>query len=628
MTKPSIPADETSRLFALYSLRILGTDPEPAYDIIAGLARQIYKVPFAGISFVDQSEVWLKTTNTSGLVAGTRAFSICGHGILTDEATIINDTTKDERFLNNPYLSGEQTELAGIRAYCGIPIHSPTGHRVGMLCLADTVPRNFSDAELQPLKTIAALVESLLVNRSNVMEAVYLDALTGLPANIALTDQLSLALSRAATAAAGDQRGVSLLKINLDNFRFLNSGFGRSVGDRVIRMMAERLRALIGDRCMLFKEAGDNFYVLCEGANDADIADLAQDIKARIAEPFLESGEPLELTASIGIVHTVKGGISASELMTMAQFALHDAKKRGRDVVSIYEQPADDSRLQQFEIYSDLKKALSNQELELYYQPTIQVDTGRILAMEALLRWKHPRLGLMYPADFIELAETTGLIVQIGEWVVQEACLQAQNWRRDGLEAFVVSVNASAVQFERGDLCSVIDDALKLSGLPPHYLEIELTESILVSENNISREIIEVLNQMGVRLAIDDFGTGYSNLSYLRKIAFDKIKIDQSFIRQMGESKESFVFVKVIKQLADSMGIEVVAEGVETEAQLAILREVGIGEVQGYLFARPAPWDIKQLIDVGRVKSRAASPATGKTGAVAVRGGVVRLPVI
>ncbi|MBU2097208.1 MAG: GGDEF and EAL domain-containing protein [Gammaproteobacteria bacterium] len=586
MISPSIPADETSRLFALYSLRILGTDPEPAYDNIAALARKIYKVPFAGISFVDQNEVWLKTTDTSGLAVAPRARSFCGHGVLSDAATIVNDTAVDERFVDHPGVTEAQLNGDGIRAYCGVPVHAPTGHRVGMLCLLDIVPRNFTDAELEPLKLMAATVEDLLTHHNHVMRACYLDSLTGLPINLALTDQISLALARVDNHSS--LQNVFLLSINIDNFRFVNSRGGRPAGDKLIRVIAQRLRPLISDTCMLFKEPGDNFYIVCQGIPDVSVAALADDIKNKIAMPFAESDEAIELTASIGITKS-RPGLSADDLVNMADIALQEAKKRGRDAVSWYEEPADDSDLQQFEIYSDLKKALLNNELELFYQPTIKVDSGQILAMEALLRWNHPRLGLMHPADFLDLAETTGLIVSIGEWVVQEACIRAQSWHTSGLKEFVMSVNMSAVQFERGDLCQVIDKALQLSGLPAQYLELELTESILVSENDTTREIIKDLKQMGVRLAIDDFGTGYSNLSYLRKIAFDKIKIDQSFIRLMGEDEESFVVVKAIKQLADSLGIEVVAEGVETESELEILRQVGISAVQGYLLARPSP---------------------------------------
>lgn len=606
MIPPAIPADETSRLFALYSLRILGSDAEPSYDNIAALARQIYKVPFAGISFVDQDKVWIKTSDTSGLTEAPRALSFCGHGILSDQAMIVNDTLTDQRFLDNPVVIGTQFAGAGIRAYCGVPVHAPSGHRVGMLCLVDTAPRNFAAADLEPLTMMAALVEELLRHHTNVMSACYLDSLTGLPTNLALVDQISLALAR--VHDLNDAQQVSLLKINIDNFRFVNSRLGRAAGDRLIRLLAERLRTYISDTCMLFKEPGDNFYVVSEGLSERGLVALANDLKHKIAAPFpafdggrserYGSDEALELTASVGIASSTDRCKSVSELITMADIALQRAKKRGRDTISFYEEPSEDCSLQPFEIYRDLKKALSNREFELFYQPTIEVDTGRILAMEALLRWNHPRFGLMYPADFIDLAESTGLIVPIGEWVVQEACARAQSWRRDGLQDFVMSVNMSAVQFERGDLCKVIDAALKYSGLPARYLELELTESILVAENDMTREIIKELKQMGVRLAIDDFGTGYSNLSYLRKISFDKIKIDQSFVRLMGDDKESLLIVNAIKQLADSLDIEVVAEGVETENELAVLQQAGIGEVQGYLFARPAAREgCKQLID-------------------------------
>ncbi|MDO9520538.1 MAG: sensor domain-containing phosphodiesterase [Pseudohongiella sp.] len=593
MISPSVPVDETNRLFALYSLRILGTDPEPVYDNIAALARQIYKVPFAGISFVDQHEVWLKTSDTSGLVEIARAQSLCGHGILSDNATIINDILADGLSPDNPGVSGMNVGGSGIRAYCGVPIHAPTGHRVGMLCLVDVVPRSFCESELQPLKLMAATVEELLVRHNNVMPACYIDSLTGLPANLALTDQISLSLAR---AGSGKHR-VSLLRINIDNFRFVNSSIGRAAGDRLIRSVGQRLRPCVGQNHMVFKEPGDNFYVLCQSVSDAALTMLANELAAKIAVPFFEDGNTLELSASIGIASADSGGITAGELMNMAEAALQDAKRRGRDVVCFFDNPEEDGQPQQFEIYSDLKKALGNHEFELCYQPTIETESGRILAMEALLRWNHPRLGLMYPADFIDLAETTGLIVAIGEWVLHEACARAQSWRQDGMQAFVVSVNMSAVQFNRGDICQTISHALTHSGLPANYLEVELTESVLVSGNDMTRETIKDLKQMGVRLAIDDYGTGYSDLSCLRKVQFDKIKIDQSFIRKLGADKEDFVIVKTIKRMADSLGIEVVAEGVETEEELSALQELGISEVQGYLLARPAAREVcKKLI--------------------------------
>jgi diguanylate cyclase (GGDEF)-like protein/PAS domain S-box-containing protein len=408
------------------------------------------------------------------------------------------------------------------------------------------------------------------------------DALTGLPNRVLFHERLDEALSR----VRRDQDKFAVLYLDLDQFKNVNDGLGHPAGDKLLVAVAERLRTCLRDCDMVARFGGDEFAVLQIGlAGPHEAGAFAGRIVTLLSEPYEIDGQQCVIGASVGIALAPADGETAEQLLGNADMALYQAKEDGRRVVRFFE-PGMDARVRaRRTLELDLRKALAAGEFELYYQPLVTLETGVICGFEALLRWHHPLRGIVAPAEFIPLAEEVGLIDPIGEWVLRQACAEAAAWPDD----LKVAVNLSPVQFKKGNLPQMVSAALASVGLPAARLELEITESLFLAESKTNLATLRSLRALGVGISMDDFGTGYSCLSYLRAFPFDKIKIDRSFISELGESGDCMAIIKAITHLGSNLGIPTVAEGAETEKQLAWLREAGCTEMQGYLFSRPVP---------------------------------------
>ncbi|MXP65810.1 EAL domain-containing protein [Roseomonas sp. M0104] len=407
------------------------------------------------------------------------------------------------------------------------------------------------------------------------------DALTGLPNRAAFREQMARALARVRRG-----EGVAVLCLDLDRFKAVNDSLGHPAGDALLQAVAARLRDCVRETDLVVRLGGDEFAVVQEGASlPAEAAAVAGRIIAALSAPFGIGGHHVTVGTSIGIALAGLGTTDADVLLRCADLALYRAKEDGRGAFRFFEPSMDEQMRARRDLEMDLGSALARGELALFYQPLVDTEQGRVGGFEALLRWQHPVRGTVSPAAFIPLAEETGMIAAIGAWVIRRACADAACWPLP----VKVAVNLSPVQFRDRSLPRIVAEALAESGLDPARLELEITESLLLLDDEKVLEILHGLRAQGVRIAMDDFGTGYSSLSYLRRFPFDKIKIDQSFVRGMMEQEDCAAIVSTVVSLGRLLGMSVNAEGVETREQFLALREQGCGEVQGYLFSPPRP---------------------------------------
>lgn len=431
------------------------------------------------------------------------------------------------------------------------------------------------------------------------------DPLTGLPNPILARDRLQQALAH----AAREHSQVALLLLDLDRFKLVNESLGRGYGDRLLQAIARRLQETLRDADTVSRHGGDEFLILAIGLDNAEVVGrVAQKLLDTLAASFGLDGHELTITTSIGVSLFPDDGSDYETLLRKAETALRHAKDGGRNLYRFFNEQMNVNALGRLVLENRLRQALERDELRLHYQPLVELATGRIVGAEALLRWQSAELGMIAPAHFIPVAEESGLIVPIGVWVLREACRQAQAWRNEGLPALTMAVNISVVQFKRADMVNTVAQALAESGLNPGALELELTESVLIQDVDAALYTVRRLKDMGVRLAIDDFGTGYSSMSYLRRLAVDQLKIDQSFVRELSEDPEDAAIVRAIIQLGRTLRLTTLAEGVETAEQAAFLRREGCELAQGYYFGRPGP---PELFTDGFNPPAAASCRTG-----------------
>jgi diguanylate cyclase (GGDEF)-like protein len=408
------------------------------------------------------------------------------------------------------------------------------------------------------------------------------DSLTDLANRVLLNERLEQALGRRIHRV----EMVAVHHLDLDQFKAVNDTFGHPAGDKLLKIVAERLRGLVRETDTIARMGGDEFVIVQAPITDpAQATSLAQSVIKLMAEPFDIDGHQVVIGASVGIAVGPGDGLSPDKLLRNADLALYRAKGDGRGTFCFFE-PAMDLQMQTRRIMEqDLRKALPAGEFELHYQPVVNLASNEISGFEALIRWNHPTKGMIAPAEFIPLAEEIGLIVQLGEWVVRQACTTAARWP-DNLH---VAVNISAVQFRSPGLMQVIVGALATSGLQPTRLEIEITETVLLQNRETTLGVLHQLRALGIRIAMDDFGTGYSSLTYLQCFPFDKIKIDRSFVKDITENSGSLNIVRAVAALANGMGMTATAEGVETKEQLDRITSEGCTEMQGFLFSRPLP---------------------------------------
>ncbi len=412
------------------------------------------------------------------------------------------------------------------------------------------------------------------------------DFLTGLPNRVLLTERLSRAIGQ----ARRHSKRVAMMFIDLDYFKHINDSLGHAVGDLLLQMVAERLKLCVRDTDTVCRQGGDEFVVLLTEIEQAsDAAPVAEKILGAFADPCVICGNELHVTLSIGISIYPNDGQDADEVMKNADTAMYHAKANGRNNYQFFTTEMNTRAVRRLFIEGNLRRALKQGEFQLYYQPKIDLASGLMIGSEALIRWLDPEHGLVYPNQFVPIAEESGLIVPIGSWVLREACRQVCAWQDSGLLAVPVSVNISAVEFRHKNFLDGVATILRETGMLPSYLELELTESILMHDAKSSESVLESLKAMGMQLAIDDFGTGYSSLSYLKRFPINTLKIDQSFVQDIDSDEDDASIVKAMIGMGKSLKQRVIAEGVETESQLAFLRRLQCDEGQGFLLGRPLP---------------------------------------
>ena len=409
------------------------------------------------------------------------------------------------------------------------------------------------------------------------------DALTGLPNRILAQDRME----RSIVYAKHHNTQAALIFIDLDGFKTINDTLGHSIGDAMLQNVALRFKEYLRDSDTLSRHGGDEFLLILPDINDREeVSTIADKLIQAFEKPFEVHNQLLSASASIGIALYPDHGESFESLLKSSDAAMYKAKESGKNTYRFFTRQMNHNILGQFKIQSDLKSALKNNEFILHYQPQIDLATNTITGVEALIRWDHPQQGMIPPLNFIPIAEESGLIVPIGDWVIAEACRQAAHWHSMGI-TICVAVNISAVQFKRGNIETVVKNALKVSGLNPKFFELELTESTMMHNLESTLQTVQSLKALGVQLSIDDFGTGYSSLAYLKRFSVDKLKIDQSFVRDILQDQEDAVIVSTIIQMAKSLNLKSIAEGVENKEVLNILERFGCNEVQGYHYAKP-----------------------------------------
>jgi diguanylate cyclase (GGDEF)-like protein len=412
------------------------------------------------------------------------------------------------------------------------------------------------------------------------------DELTGLPNRNLLGDRLEQAIAR----CERKQTGFAVMVLDLDRFKSVNDSLGHQAGDELLRTVSTRLLGLLRRTDTLARLGGDEFVViLADVHNRSNVERLAGQIREAVALPQIVAGMELQISCSIGVALCPQDGLDGATLLKNADAAMYHGKNTGRNTWHIFEPQMGSAARERLELETGLRSAIAHDQLSIHYQPKLRVSDGRIFGVEALLRWNHPTRGSIPPGDFIAVAEESGMILEIGEWVLRDACRQLRCWHDTGLPQLRVSVNVSTRQLLQGDLFASVLSALSAAGMDPACLELELTESALMQQPAQSIAILGRIVDLGVRISVDDFGTGYSSLSYLRRLPLHKLKIDRSFIRDADSHRDAAEIVRAIVSLAHSLRLQVTAEGVETAAQLEFIRSLGCEEYQGYLCSRPLP---------------------------------------
>ena len=432
---------------------------------------------------------------------------------------------------------------------------------------------------------------------NTIRQMAYYDSLTGLPNRNLLNDRLAVALAN----ASRNNQMVAIFFLDLDHFKTINDSLGHEAGDQLLQQVSLRIKEVLRKQDTIARMGGDEFIILIPGLTDTDhTAKVAVKILDSLAPSFKIGDNELYVGCSIGISIFPDDGMEIKTLLKNSDLAMYRAKEKGRNTFQLYTPAMNFKAMERLAVEKNLRKALDREEFELYYQPKINLKSGQIAGMEALIRWDSPELGLVMPNQFISIAEEIRLIIQMGHWVLLTACRQAKLWQEAGLPQIPISVNLSAVQFTHPNLVSEISKVLEQTGIPSHQLELELTESVLMQDTTLAVSILKKLSALGIKISIDDFGTGFSSLNYLKNLPMDYLKIDQTFIKDFNLQTNSAI-TKAIVTLAQSLNMKTIAEGVETEEQRKFLMELNCDEAQGYLFSKPLTKDeMGELLRTGK----------------------------
>ena len=701
------------RIAALAEYDLVDSAPAPAFAQVVALAARLFQVPTAFVSLLDRDRQVFHAKVGLDLCETDREVAFCSHTITQRDALVILDAALDPRFHDNPLVTGPPY----IRFYAGIPLHAPSGHAVGTLCLADTRPRNsFSDADRQILQQLSDLVldrmelrrlevaeqagQSRFVqiaatspdgivcadatghitfwnaaaermfghsaaeaigqpldlivpermqgghggglhrvagggkarllgktvelparhkdgtefpielslsrwqeegraafgsimrdirerraNEDRLFRLAHLDPLTELPNRAVLCERLTEIVAAART--------VSVLMFDLDGFKEINDRHGHATGDAALKAIAARLLACVRPIDTVSRLGGDEFVLLMpDTADPLRAAEVADRIIAAVAEPFEHEGQTLRLGTSVGIALAPTHGESADDLLSCADLALYQAKGDGRHCHRLFTSVLRQQAQRLHTCRDELGRAVERGEFVLFYQPQVRLGDGVLVGAEALIRWQHPERGLLAPMAFLDALDTSRYAAQVGDWVLRTAAEQAVIWRNAGAPEFRIGVNLCSAQVQRGDLAETVQAILRDTNLPAAGLELEITENIVLRHDAEVIAALRSLRTAGVGIAFDDYGTGYASLSLLKRFPLTRLKIDRSFVTGMLASHQDVTIVRAILQLGCGFGLAVIAEGIETEAEYARLREKGCQEGQGYLFGKPMPADV------------------------------------
>ena len=546
--------------------------------------QQQAELQLAATVFSDTLEAIMITDADNRIISVNRAFtSVTGYS--ADEIIGTSPPLVSASHHNAEFREQLREELFNTGHWSGEAWNRRKNGEIFPQWLSISVVRNNAG---EPLKYVA--IFSDLSERKAAEERIDFlarhDILTRLPNRFLLRDRAEQAFAHAERA----HNKVALLLLDLDHFKHINDSLGHPVGDTLLQTVADRLRLTTRDTDTVSRQGGDEFLVLLTDIHDSDdIAPIAEKMMQTLGTPCLVAGQEMSISCSVGLAVYPEDGTDFDTLVKNADAAMYHAKESGRNTFRYYSQQMNEDAVARLDIQNRLHRALDRNEFILHYQPLIDLANNSIVGAEALVRWNCPELGMQPPGLFIPVAEDTGLIVQLGEWVLNEACRQARAWHDAGHGHLIMAINLSPIQFTRGDLVATIRNALAASGVNPAHIELEITESVLMKDTEHVLATVRQLHGMGLRLAIDDFGTGYSSLAYLRRFAVEKLKIDQSFIRDLPTDPDAGAIVRAVIQMAKSLKIAVLAEGVETADIAHDLDLLGCDYAQGYYFGRPMP---------------------------------------
>jgi diguanylate cyclase (GGDEF)-like protein len=486
-------------------------------------------------------------------------------------------------------------------AYAVVPITTPDGQVLGTICVIDTAPHAWTHSEINGLIDISSILMMELELRSDLtlkrqtqehlLYSTLHDALTGLPNRSLFTERLRHAMRR---AARHPDDLFAVLFLDLDRFKDVNDNLGHFAGDELLREVARRLEACIRPEDTVARLSGDEFAILLESITDtSDAGRVAERIEEALSFPINLAGAEVTTSASMGIVTSSMSHDQPEQLLRSADMAMYRAKAAGRARYEMFDRAMHTDALERLRLETDLRRAVEQNEFVLHYQPVVSLRTGRVTGLEALIRWQHPERGLVHPADFIPIAEETGLIVPIGKWVLLEACERIRGWQAayPRKEPLTMGVNLSVKQFGQPDLIDQIKTAIETTGVAPGSLQLEITESSIIDKGRAAISILSRIRELGPQVYLDDFGTGYSSLSYLHGLPIDAIKIDRAFVSSMDTDDKNLRLVRTILTLAEIVGVRAEAEGISTSEQLRELRALNCEQGQGYLFSAPITRD-------------------------------------